>query len=103
MVPGGGGHDAPAQLLFGEGQDLVHGPPILEGAGDLHAFGLDVDLTAQIVVQGMQPQQRRFDGVGRDALPGRLNIVKRERHRGTSLPFCLHHTIKISPCKRKNV
>ena len=75
VVARGGAHQPPGALLGGEGQGLVHGAPELEGPHGLEALMLQIDLTAQGLIQGGDTEQRRADNIGGDALPGRLDIL----------------------------
>ena len=75
VVARGGAHQAAAQLLLRQGEGLVEGTADLEGADGLEALVLEIDLTAQGLIQGGDTEQGRADDVGGDPGPGGLDIT----------------------------
>ena len=90
VISGGAGDDAPGTFLRRQGQDLAHGAPQLECAGDLQHFRLQIDVTAQELPHGLLPQQRCVADVGSDALRSGFNVFQSHDlrfHRMASLVF----------------
>ena len=89
VVARGGAHQTMGALLLRQGQGLVHGAPDLEGSDGLKALVLQIDLTAQRLVQSGYPQQRSADDIGGDARPGLLYVLQCD-HRGSSFLISLY-------------
>ena len=87
VVAGGGAHQAAAQLLLRQGESLVEGAADLEGADGLETLVLEVDLTAQGLIQGRDAEQGRADDVGGDPGPGGLDVAEFDHKRDLPSDF----------------